>query len=194
MSERRTGSENSATRALLLDTVERLMLAEGYAAVGVRRVAREAGVTPALIHYYFRTLDDLFLAVLRRNAARELSSLESLASSDRPLHALWERGSHPDGAAMTTEFLALANHRRQIRSEIAEHAARFRSAEVAIIAGAVGPAIPPVALSVLIAILSRTLVLEGQLGLTVGHPELLDLVRHHLDALEPPGGTAPARS
>lgn len=184
MSERRMGAEDSATAVLLLDTVERLMLTEGYAAVGIRRVAREVGVTPALIHYYFRTLDDLFLAVLRRNAGREMEALSELAASDRPLHALWERGSHREGAAITTEFLALANHRKAIRSEIAAHAARFRQAEVEIIAAAVGTDVPPVALSVLIAILSRTLVLEDQLGLTVGHPEVLELVAKHLEHLE----------
>lgn len=41
---RRMGAENSKTRLLLLDTAQRLMLEEGYAAVGVRRVAREAEV------------------------------------------------------------------------------------------------------------------------------------------------------
>ena len=101
MSVRRMGAENSPTRSVLLDLAEQLMISEGYAAVGVRRVAREAGVAPALIHYYFRTLDDLFLAMLRRNAERELESLREIAASARPLHALWERGSHRDGAAVT---------------------------------------------------------------------------------------------
>ena len=187
MTQRRMGTESSATRAVLLDVVEQLMLNEGYAAVGVRRVAREAGVAPALIHYYYRTLDDLFLAVLHRNAERELASLQQVADLPRPLHALWERGSHPAGAAMTTEFLALANHRKQIRSEIAKHATRFREAEVAIIEKAVEGRtdLPPVAISTLIAILSRTLVLEEQLGLTIGHVAARTAVAAQLDALEP---------
>ena len=49
------------------------MLADGYAAVSSRSVAKEAGVTPALVHYYFPTLDDLFLAVLRRRAEQQLA-------------------------------------------------------------------------------------------------------------------------
>ncbi|MEU1168284.1 helix-turn-helix domain-containing protein, partial [Streptomyces sp. NPDC005921] len=63
---RRMGTETSKTRQVLLDVAERLMLEEGYASVGIRRVAREAEVAPALVLYYFRTLDDLFLAMLRR--------------------------------------------------------------------------------------------------------------------------------
>jgi AcrR family transcriptional regulator len=185
---RRMGSERSATRSVLLDLAEQLMISEGYAAVGVRRVAREAGVTPGLIHYYFRTLDDLFLALLRRNAERELDSLRQIAASARPLHGLWERGSHPDGAALTTEFVALANHRKAIRGEIAAHAERFREAEVEIIATSLtgrDADVPPVALSALLAFVSRTLVLEKALGLTLGHSETLAVVRDYLDGVEP---------
>ena len=48
---RRVGNETSATRARpLLDATEQVMLAEGYAAVTSRRVAKETGVTPALVH------------------------------------------------------------------------------------------------------------------------------------------------
>lgn len=194
MSGRRIGAETSATRALLLDVVEQLMLTEGYAAVGVRRVAREAGVTPALIHYYFRTLDDLLLAVLRRNITRTLESLDSLATSDRPLHALWERGSQRESTRLSVEFLAAANHRKAIRNEIAAHAVRIREAEVSIIATALGPRAAgslAVLSSALIAYISRALVMEDALGVTAGHSEVLALVRQHLDALEPSISTAP---
>ena len=67
---RRSGSETSETRTRLLDVTEQVMLADGYAAVTSRRVAADAGVTPALVHYYFKTIDDLFLAVIRRRGAQ----------------------------------------------------------------------------------------------------------------------------
>src|SRR5262245_30812380 len=86
---RRTGSETSETRAVLLDTVERVMLQDGYAAVSSRRIAKEAGVTPALVHYYFATLDDLFLAVLRRRADQQLERHQRFLASAQPLRALW---------------------------------------------------------------------------------------------------------
>lgn len=182
------GAENSAKRTVLLNIAEQLMVSEGYAAVGVRRVAREAGVTPALIHYYFRTLDDLFLALLHRNAERELESLREIAASSRPLHALWERGTRLDGAAVTTEFVALANHRKTIRSEIAAYATRFREAEVRIIEEALAgrqTEVPPVVLSCLLTYVSRTLASEETLGLMIGHDEMLTLVHHYLEVLEP---------
>ena len=44
------------------------MVDEGYAAATSRRVAAKAGVKPALVHYYFPSMDDLFVAVLRDKA------------------------------------------------------------------------------------------------------------------------------
>ena len=48
------------------------MLDSGYAAVSSRRVAAVADVRPALVHYYFRTMDDLFLATFQRRAEQGL--------------------------------------------------------------------------------------------------------------------------
>ena len=62
-SPRRIGAEDSKRRAQLLEAAELLLLEEGYAAVTSRRVAAKAGLKPQLVHYYFRTMDDLFVAV-----------------------------------------------------------------------------------------------------------------------------------
>ena len=64
MAERRIGAESSTTRQALLDAAEQVMREEGYAAVTSRRVAQRAGLKPQLVHYYFRTMDELFLALL----------------------------------------------------------------------------------------------------------------------------------
>ena len=68
---RRMGTETSETRFLLLDITEQVMLQDGYAAVSSRRVAKDAGVAPALVHYYFGTLDDLFVAVMTSDTPPE---------------------------------------------------------------------------------------------------------------------------
>ena len=75
-SPRRIGAEDSATRAQLLDAAEQLLLEEGYAAVTSRRVAAKAGLKPQLVHYYFRTMDDLFVEVFRRRAEANLARFE----------------------------------------------------------------------------------------------------------------------
>jgi len=90
-SRRRVGSETSATRQGLLDSVERLMLDDGYAAVTYRAVAAKAGVTPALVQYYFPTLDDLFVATIRRRSEQNLGRLQKALrrGNKHPLRVLW---------------------------------------------------------------------------------------------------------
>ncbi len=67
-SARRIGAPDAKNRVLLLDAAEQLMLEEGYAAVTSRRLASKAGLKPQLVHYYFRTMEELFLEVFRRRA------------------------------------------------------------------------------------------------------------------------------
>jgi AcrR family transcriptional regulator len=134
---RRTGRESSETRAQLVEVTERLMVREGYAAVTSRRVAIEAGVTGPLVHYYFPTLDDLFIAVLRRRAEQQAQRQERIMAGDEPLRALWRFHHDPRAAHFLTEFIALANHRKSIRGELAAVAERFRETEIAAIERAV---------------------------------------------------------
>ena len=71
-SARRIGAPDAKNRGLLLDAAEQLMIEEGYAAVTSRRLASKAGLKPQLVHYYFRTMEELFLEVFRRRAEEGL--------------------------------------------------------------------------------------------------------------------------
>jgi AcrR family transcriptional regulator len=59
---RRPGSPD--TRAAILAEARGLFAAKGYAGTSVRAVASAAGVDASLVHHYFGTKDDLFLAAL----------------------------------------------------------------------------------------------------------------------------------
>ncbi len=59
---RRPGSPD--TRAAILTEARTLFAARGYAGTSVRAVAAAAGVDAALVHHYFGTKDDLFVAAL----------------------------------------------------------------------------------------------------------------------------------
>ncbi|WP_134765533.1 TetR family transcriptional regulator [Nocardioides sp. 1609] len=59
---RRPGSPD--TRAAILGAARERFAQQGFAGTSVRRVAADAGVDPALVHHYFGTKDDLFLAAL----------------------------------------------------------------------------------------------------------------------------------
>jgi TetR/AcrR family transcriptional regulator len=189
-SQRRIAGPNAKNRAVLLDAAERVMLEEGYAAVSSRRVAAEAGLKPQLVHYYFRTMDDLFLEVFRRRAEEGVERQARALASDHPIRALWEFSLDPRGTALTMEFIGLANHRKVIRAEIARYAEQFRMQQIEALSTVLGrdgvdsQSLPPVVLSVLLTSLSRVLVMEQALGMSAGHADTVELVERFLQRLD----------
>jgi len=178
---RRIGAEDSATRAALLDAAGALMVEEGYAAVTSRRVAARAGLKPQLVHYYFRTMDDLFVALVRRGAEQSRERQRAALASPHPLRALWELHTDPTGRTFITEVVALANHRKALRTEIAELAASLRAEQIAALApvlrrAGITDVIDPEAFVMLANALGQVLVMEEALGLTVGHAAARALV------------------
>jgi AcrR family transcriptional regulator len=187
---RRIGAEDSTTRIALLDAAQQLMLEEGYAAVTSRGVAAKAGLKPQLVHYYFRTMDDLFLALFRRGAEQNFERLARDLAGPQPLRALWAFSSDPAGTTLQMEFSALANHRKAIRAEVTAYAERFRRLQIDALAGALDgygidpEAFPPATLVILMVSISRVLVMEKALGMTTGHAEMLALVERSLARFE----------
>lgn len=187
-------AKGSAKRTLLLDTAEKLIVDEGYAAVTTRRVALEAGIKPPLVHYYFPTTEDLLLAVYERAADQaHQRALEALAAPN-PLEAFWSLSRDSAHSALGTELYALANHRKGIRSRISETGLAMRAGEAAALAGAVGGGLDPQVadakgLIVLLSGISRILVMEEAIGLTDGHAEVKAIIDRLLArALAPQSG------
>ena len=192
-SPRRIGSESSKTRALVLDAAERVMLEGGYAAVTYRSLAEGAGVTPGLVQYYFPTLDDMFLALLRRrsehNHDRLLAELER--RNDEPLRIIWEFSRDETSAALLTEFMALANHRKAIQAAILEVTEWTRKAQLEALKARWGHyrdssgGLSPEALLFLLHMIPKMLQLEESFGMSAGHEEVLSAVEGRLNEVEP---------
>ena len=182
---------DSATRQALIQATAQVMLEEGYAAATSRRVAARAGVKPALVHYYFPSMDDLFLAVLREGAETNLFRQREALADDEPLHALWKL-NNAHGARLLMEFMALANHRKEIRSEILAYAARFGDLEESAVTLAMRAhgvdlvEFPPVVMSMIVTSLARILVLERSLGISRGHAEATEFIERLLTRYEMP--------
>ena len=189
-SVRRIGAPEVKNRGVLLDAAEQLLLEEGYAAVTSRRVAEKAGLKPQLVHYYFRTMEDLFLAVFRRMAEAGLSVLQTALKSPQPLWALWRFSTQPQATRLTMEFMGLANHRKALRAEIVYHAERFRAEQNAAIAaaldryGVASDDVPPVVWTVFATSVSQGLVMERALGITTGHAETFAYCEQWIRRLE----------
>jgi AcrR family transcriptional regulator len=187
---RRLGAEDSATRAALLDAALQLLLEEGYAAVTSRKVAARAGLKPQLVHYYFRTMDDLFLALVQRGAEQNLERQAQALASSRPLRALWEVATDPAGAKLTMELASLANHRKAIRAEVARYAERFRNAQLDAVRRALATAgvddkqMPPIAALLLMTGLGQMLGIEQSLGVTAGHRATRSFIEKAITLME----------
>lgn len=120
-------------RRRILDATEEIMLKEGYAAVSSRSVATAAGIKAPLVHYYFPTLDDLFVAVLQRRAGRNVERMAAAIRSSEPLRAWWELASDRRGTAILVELLAAANHRAALKAELGGIAREVRRMQVEVL-------------------------------------------------------------
>jgi len=192
-SPRRIGSESSKTRALVLDAAERVMLQDGYAAVTYRSLAEGAGVTPGLVQYYFPTLDDMFLALLRRRSEHNHERLlaEFDQRSDEPLRITWEFSNDETSAALLTEFMALANHRKVIQAAILEVTRETRKVQLQVLKVRwdnyrdTSGGLSPEALLFLLHMIPKMIQLEESFGMSAAHKEILQAVEGRLNELEP---------
>ena len=122
------GQESSAVRARLLDAAVRLFAEQGVAGTTVAQIAAPAGVTSAMVHYYFKTKDQLLDAVvaeklvgefiafvadaIERDASDPLAQAERLvwriveASDAMPwLPPLWVREVISEGGALREKLI-----------------------------------------------------------------------------------------
>lgn len=193
VSMRRIGSANSAVRSALIEAAAELMGAEGHGAVTVRRLAERAAVKWQIIHYYFRSMEELYLEVVRRSAELYLErQREALARPD-PLRAIWELTIYSGGIRLEAEFMALANRLPSVRTLLADFMSRSRDmqTEALLRAGggneevkppANGP--KPEAMALIMRAIARALVMEAELGVTSGHEATLEAIENYLDAAE----------
>ena len=192
-SSRRVGAETSKTRDTLLDCVEAMMLEEGYASVTYRALAARAGVTPSLVQYYFPTLDDVFIAAIRRYSERNLVHLTKIMEkrAEDPLRALWEYSWDEATGTLMTEFMALGNHRKSIRTEIAAVTESVRKLQLDALTAKFGEDARPwgdlslPALQLLISSLPKFLNLEKGVGVETAHAELIATFEGYLNSIEP---------
>jgi AcrR family transcriptional regulator len=188
---RKLGAEKSRTRAALLHAAETLLKNEGYAAFTVRRLATIAKLKPQLVHYYFRSMDDLLVALWRQFADRTLEMHFAALASGQPLRAIWDCNRDERETRLTLEFMALARHRKALRREIAREGERYRQRQVELLSKNFrkyrlkrGGQWSPAVLAILITSVSRMLVMESAVGLSHGHDEIFRFVENWLDRLD----------
>ena len=104
VAERQRGRPASTSgrslKVQILDTAEELFSEQGYAATSIRHIADQAGVNPALVHYYFGNKKALLQSVMER-------TLEPLGKA---IAALSEKQETSPGAIARLLLSMVAEH------------------------------------------------------------------------------------
>jgi AcrR family transcriptional regulator len=187
---RRRAADDSRARTALLDAAQQLMLEEGYAAVSSRRVGAKAGANPAMVYYYFDTMDGLFIELFRRGAERSLDRLALALLSAQPLWGFWDATHDISDSALINEFIALANHRKAIRTEIATYSRKFRQMQLDVLSrilksyGVDAEVWPTVTIVLAVDSISRYMLVEEEFDIDTGHAEMVSVIERFIHDLE----------
>jgi len=105
------------TERRILDAAHAVFVRAGTAGARTLEIAKEAGVNPALLHYYFRSKERLAEAVFRRAAGQLLPAVIRILASDATLEDKVEQV-----VQVELEFLSKAPYLpAYILSELAHH-------------------------------------------------------------------------
>lgn len=163
---------------------------EGYGAVSSRSVAARVGMHASNVHYYFPTLDELFMAILERGAGRAQERLAAALASPRPLMALWRISADRRSVALLNELMSAANHRKVLRARVAELAGVATRGQVEAFRTLVHEyelpeaTFPPELLAAVVQGTGLLVARQGELGLATEHAAVCKAVEALIEALE----------
>jgi AcrR family transcriptional regulator len=185
------------TKEAFLDAAERLLIEVGYSGISTRRLAEEAGANHGLVHYYFGSMEELFVQVLQRFTDRLIHRQRAMYESDAPFAEKWRtamRFLEDDLAAgypkIWLELQALAWNRPDLRERVARVNGEWRGVLTAALEGAMKEygldrrRLPLEALVSLVITFNEGMMLERLTGVSEGHEELLATIDGWLTSLE----------
>jgi AcrR family transcriptional regulator len=95
------------TKAKILDAAFRRLAREGYAALSMREIAKDAGVNHALINYHFRSKDQLVIAVLDHANQRLLERQSRMYAAAGGFAEKWARAREFYKSDLASGFVRL---------------------------------------------------------------------------------------
>jgi AcrR family transcriptional regulator len=191
-------STRAETEDAFLDAAERLLIGLGYAGISTRRLAEEAGANHGLVHYYFGSMENLFVRVLQRfterliTRQREMYGRTDLSGIEKWRTALdyLESDLAAGYPKIWLELQALGWNRPDIAERVAEVNGEWRAVlteafdEMIAEFGLDREQFPLDAIVSLVMTFNEGIMVERLSGISTGHRELLEMVEHWLERLE----------
>lgn len=188
---------SSSPAERLLDAAERLLIDVGYSAVTTRLVSEEAGLNHGLVHYYYGSMEELFLAVLERFTARLIVRQRAMYSADTTFLVKWRKAMgflDEDLAAgypkVMLELQAMGWNRPAMRARLAAVNNEWRK----VLTEAFGAAMKhygiekgPLGVEAMVALVisfNQGIMLERLSGVSEGHAALLREIDDWIASLE----------
>jgi AcrR family transcriptional regulator len=186
------------TEEAFLDAAERLLIEVGYSGISTRRLAEEAGANHGLVHYYFGSMENLFVRVLERFTERlvarqramyartDISGAEKWKTAMSYLESDLEAG-YPK---IWLELQALGWNRPDIAERVAKVNGEWREVLTDAFDGMMAEygldreRFPLTAVVSLVMTFNEGIMVERLSGISTGHVELMDMVGRWLESLE----------
>lgn len=189
-------AQNETVEAFL-DAAERLLISVGYAGISARRLAEEAGANHGLIHYYFGSMEQLFLQVLERFTSRLIVRQRAMYAADIPFLEKWRTAMGYLDADFESgyqkiwlELQALAWNHPELQESVARVHGQWRSVLIEAFTETLAnyhidtERYPVEAIVALVITFQEGIFLERLGGITAGHSELLAMVDRLIERLE----------
>jgi AcrR family transcriptional regulator len=189
-----------ATRMALLDAAEDLLISKGLVGITTRKVADQAGVNQALVHYHFGTIEQLLLAVLERVSVQVKQRSEQIYAREHSFIDGWFKETEMKITAdfkrgwgkVWLENLTLSANRPKIGKQYAKASTMTRKLHEEHVAdmlerlGIDRDEYPPEGIVTLLDAITSKLILDRLVGIRAGHRELLDILHRVWDRLGEP--------
>jgi AcrR family transcriptional regulator len=186
------------TEEAFLDAAERLLVSVGYAGITTRALAEEAGANHGLVHYYFGSMENLFVRVLERFTERLIvRQREMYARPDISGLQKWRTAMgylESDLAAgypkIWLELQALGWNQPDIAERVGRVNAQWRAVlteafdEMMDEYGLDRERFPLAAMVSLAMTINVGIMVERLSGISTGHLDLLQMVERWLESLE----------
>ena len=192
----RPATPRNATAEAILDAAERLLIEGGHGGISTRRLAEEAGANQGLVHYYFGSIDELFVQVLERFTERLVARQREMYSADAPFIEKWRtawRFQEEDLEAgypkIWMELQALSWSHTDLRPRVARVNAEWRGVLLEAFGNAADEygldrdEFPVEALVALMMTFGQGYMVERLEGINDGHEELLGWINSWLEGL-----------